>query len=596
MFKRGKTIRIFFIVAVMAMMLLFGSTAVMAEETVDDSVYLNHISVTAERTQTEIGLRVPVKVTLYKSDISSGPIEIDFLVEDIPVGMSKGWDVYNSAIGGSPIEIKQGTFSIVIPAGEESTTVYFTPRDAGQYRLSAARFNPDGNEIKGSVDLTATLLPGKILEIGADANSIYAGDRVGVDIHLYDQFENNPAYTGPITVNLDTDSPEGKFYASADPSDSTPIQTVKLTRQEDGSVMGRVFYSDTRAYTRNDLEDSRIFVTYAKLDPATKGISVEPLGPAKIDLQAEGQVFQLGDLRESPYSDQYYDIDRLNRIELQYLDKYGNPTDVGEFEQYFSVSSSDNGLFYQDGEQVTQVRIDWWDDYFYFVPTAAPGETVTIRVSGENTGFSANIDVSVQEFQGMPIRELHSGWNTLSFPIQLADMSLKHILGPERGNVEAIYGYVNGEFTQITDLSIQLKPLDAIFVKVKEGKRVRIFFDFEDILTTITPPPSKQLNAGWNFVGPAFVYDEYMPVNENFVSIGDKYSQVVFPGYDYEGYKIAKRARGMYPWTYVAGQKYEDEYDVPNVGIFAGYWVFMREAGTLAGFSVTPLPIEPMDK
>ena len=589
MVKKSKALQICFLFTLLAVLLVFMTAPAMAETvgvTVYDEVYLDSIGVTTENSVTPIGLRVPVEVTLLDQNgdlfTSDEAAEVVFTVADLSA-LSNHWDVYDASVGGTAIQCSDvnDTFSATVPAGESGTTVYFKTDYVGEYSISAAL-----GELTGSVDITASLLPGSCLEMEVEADYDYgyfmdAGSRIGVNISLFDQFGNNPAYDAPITVSLVTNSPEGSFYASADSGDTEATETVELVRQDDGSVTGRVYYSDTLAYTRGyESEDywgqSEITVTGNNLNPDYADIEVYPLNAVNIALEADGHFFR--------------GIE--NEIQAIYVDKYGNPADYSEG-QYFSVSSTGEGKFYQWGDQVSLVMVDdhYYYGYFDYVPDATGPATITL--SSENTGMSAALEVEVLEYEGEPIRELDGGWKTLSFPFLLSDMSLNHILGPDRDNVEAIYGFADGQFIQITDLSAELRPLDAVFVKVEDGKTLELYFDINDIPTSVSAPPTKELKAGWNFVGPA-VFEGDIPADANFASIEGKYSQVIYPGYDGDSLFRSKTSdvslrvsRSWYPWVYVPGQ---DDYDIPYVEDFLGYWVFMKEDGTLAGFTFTPIP------
>ena len=73
---------------------------------------------------------------------------------------------------------------------------------------------------------------------------------------------------------------------------------------------------------------------------------------------------------------------------------------------------------------------------------------------------------------------------------------------------------------------------------------------------------------GWNLVGPAQLYD--MPV-EDADLVG--YSHVISPGI-HQTY-----------WTYLRDESTTDKNFVPT----EGYWVYMVNQGTLAGFTSTPI-------
>jgi len=110
--------------------------------------------------------------------------------------------------------------------------------------------------------------------------------------------------------------------------------------------------------------------------------------------------------------------------------------------------------------------------------------------------------------------------------------------------------------------------------------------------------PSKEMYSGWNLVSLAWLppgMDGYgLPADEALVTVEEVsggltgYKLVVSPSVnDYER-----------SWIYIAGQTIEPWTD-PNVWpppdgymlITSGYWVFMLNDGTLAGFTFTPVSL-----
>jgi hypothetical protein len=69
-----------------------------------------------------------------------------------------------------------------------------------------------------------------------------------------------------------------------------------------------------------------------------------------------------------------------------------------------------------------------------------------------------------------------------------------------------------------------------------------------------------------------------MKANEVLSSVKGKYSQVFSPGIGFQN-----------PWAYVPGDF--NEWHVPWMRAGSGYWLFIKEDGTLAGYSYTPVKI-----
>jgi hypothetical protein len=98
----------------------------------------------------------------------------------------------------------------------------------------------------------------------------------------------------------------------------------------------------------------------------------------------------------------------------------------------------------------------------------------------------------------------------------------------------------------------------------------------------LTSPPSNFLYSGWNLISLANLND--MPVNEALISV----NQVTggLPGYA----EVLSQAVGSQPgWIYANGQSNV----APVMQPYSGYWVFMVNGGTLAGFTTTPISLSP---
>ena len=137
---------------------------------------------------------------------------------------------------------------------------------------------------------------------------------------------------------------------------------------------------------------------------------------------------------------------------------------------------------------------------------------------------------------------------------------------------DGVQWYIPGE-------SDELKPLDAYYIKVQDGMTATGAIVPS---RSVTNPPERQVQVGYNLIGNAPAYDPglqdfpAMPLTEALVSIeyaGNKtgYLIVVSPGLNQPA------------WSYVKGDTPQDL--LP----YKGYWVYMENPGTLAGFSTTPI-------
>ncbi len=117
-------------------------------------------------------------------------------------------------------------------------------------------------------------------------------------------------------------------------------------------------------------------------------------------------------------------------------------------------------------------------------------------------------------------------------------------------------------------------PLEGILINSSEAHVARV-----SISTINTTPATKSLSSGWNLVGTASLLTATtMPADEALISafvtssgqVG--YNQVVSPSIN----------ATTFAWTR------GDTSGIPTLNRWKGYWVFMENADTLAGFSSTP--------
>lgn len=240
----------------------------------------------------------------------------------------------------------------------------------------------------------------------------------------------------------------------------------------------------------------------------------------------------------------------------------------------------------------TNAEKNWWGDLSgpEQVTTNPRGEGNT--VIGDATyqpwltrQYATTIADNIAYYGGAYVN-LTTGWNILSTPIALdpgADTWGEYVvLGSPDLHIHETnpaYSFDNqqGIFIAVTS-SYQLKPCDAIYVRMTQADRAPILY------SPNTSVPTKTLYTGWNLVGLANLGD---------MSVTDALTSVYRVAGDYTGYSlvISPAIGNQTPWVYI-----RDAGSVPEMQWTKGYWVFMVNAPedtTLAGFTFTPQTLVP---
>jgi len=120
-----------------------------------------------------------------------------------------------------------------------------------------------------------------------------------------------------------------------------------------------------------------------------------------------------------------------------------------------------------------------------------------------------------------------------------------------------------------------LDPLEAFYIYLYNDSCMNLILMVNSDDGHPYAMPTRDLSAGWNLIGPAPAYQDGgfapKPVEDSLITIDGNYSIVLSPGLNQPG------------WSYVQGDSSTDL--LP----YKGYWVYMNNPDTLAGFSTTPL-------
>jgi len=249
---------------------------------------------------------------------------------------------------------------------------------------------------------------------------------------------------------------------------------------------------------------------------------------------------------------------------------------------------------------INTAGVDVVAKYNYWGDATGPGAgtgtyaSTTARGSGDNVScevtFSpwlykplADVVADNASYQAVEMK-LIAGWNTLSTPVQLiAAADTIDELIPSGMTIG--YYYDATGWHQITTGYV-LNPCDAVYVKM--SAITYVLFKFDAGAWTM---PSKALAAGWNLVSLASL-NASMQADDAVASVYKTaanlpgYSQVISPSLNpgqTDIYGVSGAA-----WSISCAQHGADlSTELMRPGL--GYWIYMQNAATLAGFEITPI-------
>jgi hypothetical protein len=175
--------------------------------------------------------------------------------------------------------------------------------------------------------------------------------------------------------------------------------------------------------------------------------------------------------------------------------------------------------------------------------------------------------------------KLVSGWNTMSTPVKL--ISTADSIDELIPSGMTIGYYYDGGWQQITTGYV-LNACDAVYVKMSAATYVQFKFDAGAFTT-----PSKSLDAGWNLIGLASL-DASKDATDAVASVDltagnlPGWSQLISPSMNAAQTDIYGATETA--WSESSGQS-SSETMQPGLG----YWIYMQNAATLAGFELTPI-------
>jgi hypothetical protein len=240
-------------------------------------------------------------------------------------------------------------------------------------------------------------------------------------------------------------------------------------------------------------------------------------------------------------------------------------------------------------------KYNWWGDATG--PSAGVGGYKSLTARGSGVAVSTNItyyepwlhksltDVVADNasYQAAEMK-LVAGWNTLSTPVKL--ISTADSIDELIPSGMSIGYYYDGGWQLITSGYV-LSPCNAVYVKMSAITYVLLKFDAGAFTT-----PSKDLAAGWNLISLAYLSSSGMNDAPAVASVYSTpanlpgYSQVVSPSLNDAQTDLYGSASPS-SWTYSRDQTTGAGTNKMYAGL--GYWVYMQNAVTLAGFTLTPI-------
>jgi len=249
------------------------------------------------------------------------------------------------------------------------------------------------------------------------------------------------------------------------------------------------------------------------------------------------------------------------------------------------------GINVRSSVSTVNAKYNWWGNASGPTYTAATGASVDVSNPG-GTGDNITDRVTYYEWLYKPKADviadnaayysraisLSVGWNTLSTPIIL-DASCDTIdEAVDSAKMTIAYWYdtndadSDGTYWEQVTTGYELEPCDAIYIKMNTAATVVLKYNATDLST-----PTKALYDGWNLIGLANLETKH--VDDAVKSVANTPTNL--PGYS----QVISPSMNSSDWTYSSGQTYTNQ----DMLVGEGYWIYMQNDCTLAGFTITPI-------
>jgi hypothetical protein len=249
------------------------------------------------------------------------------------------------------------------------------------------------------------------------------------------------------------------------------------------------------------------------------------------------------------------------------------------------------GVNVRSSVSTVNARYNWWGSATGPTYTAAIGASVDVSNPG-GTGDNITDRVTYYEWLYKPKADviadnaayysraisLSVGWNTLSTPIILDASTDTVDEVVDQAKMTIAYWYdtndadADGNYWEQVTTGYKLEPCDAIYIEMNTAATVVLKYNATDLST-----PIKNLYTGWNLIGLANLETKH--VDDAVQSVANTSTNL--PGYS----QVVSPSMNSSSWTYSSGQSYTDQ----DMLVGEGYWIYMQNDCTLAGFTITPL-------
>lgn len=298
--------------------------------------------------------------------------------------------------------------AVTIPEGESSAKVYYVPGTwavgAHELTFSAAQVTSDGSLTGDDVTAEATVNIGTAAELWLDVSDLEftAGERGEITITVRDSHGNevSSGENGRL-VYLETESPTGEFYASAEADE--PISEVTIPAGESSVA---VYYSDTASWTRKALDDgifsseeispdeysyTLAFRSEGVLGYSAKAV-VQPAATTSITLQVSEQ--EVNDVPDEVFTQidsriGETDIIGVAGMLVGVVDQYGNPVPQDPLLRISLKDDSASAFLWWDYAELENG--EWAKDWDAGLIVTAPGDYTVTASAGGLTGAEADV-------------------------------------------------------------------------------------------------------------------------------------------------------------------------------------------------------------